>query len=95
MLEVGEGDVGDWAIDDLGIEDDLADDAADAAAGAGTFYMPNAGRSMQRQWTENSQLVVDHIAAGAFESAIPLLARQCGICNFEVSQKYPPPPAGP
>jgi coatomer protein complex subunit alpha (xenin) len=43
---------------------------------------------MQRQWTENSQLVVDHIAAGAFESAIPLLARQCGICNFEPLKPY-------
>eukprot|EP00667_Euglena_gracilis_P000339 EG_transcript_339 len=77
------GDVGDWAIDDLGIEDDQEENAADAAAGAGTFYFPNPGRSMQRHWTDNSQLAVDHIAAGAFESAIPLLNRQCGICNVE------------
>jgi len=75
---------GDWAIDaDLGIEDDALEDAADSAAAAGAFYFPNPGRNAPRQWVDNSQLAVDHISAGAFESAIPLLRRQCGIVDVE------------
>ena len=85
VLDEGVDAGGDWEVDDLGIEDDLADDMADAAAGAGAFYFPNPGRSMQRQWVENSQLAVDHIAAGAFESAIPVC-----LTHSSFSASHPP-----
>lgn len=34
-------------------------------------------------WCHNSPLVADHLAAGAFDSAMQLLFRQAGIVNFE------------
>lgn len=71
---------GEWEIDDLGIEDDIEDTAGPDGS---TFYFPNPGRSIAQQWASSSQLAVDHIAAGAFDSAISLLRRQCGIASFE------------
>ena len=33
-------------------------------------------------WVRNSPFAADHVAAGAFESAMQLLNSQCGIVNF-------------
>ncbi|KAK2464560.1 hypothetical protein APHAL10511_003418 [Amanita phalloides] len=35
-------------------------------------------------WVRNSPLAVDHVAAGAFESAMQLLNRQFGVVNFKL-----------
>lgn len=40
------------------------------------------GVSVETKWIRNSNLAVDHIAAGSFESAMQLLFRQVGIVNF-------------
>jgi len=42
------------------------------------------GMSRNEQWARNSNIAVDHIAAGQFESAMKILNTQAGIVNFEV-----------
>lgn len=36
-----------------------------------------------QHWCNNSQLAVDHVMAGALDSAFRLLHTQIGVCNFE------------
>ncbi|KAG0285098.1 hypothetical protein BGZ98_005661, partial [Dissophora globulifera] len=45
--------------------------------------IPVAGQSEAEIWCQNSPLAADHVAAGAFESAMQLLSRQVGAVNFE------------
>ncbi|KAI8597622.1 Coatomer, alpha subunit [Dissophora ornata] len=45
--------------------------------------IPVAGQSEAEIWCQNSPLAADHVAAGAFESAMQLLNRQVGAVNFE------------
>ncbi|KAF9921386.1 hypothetical protein BGZ65_010387, partial [Modicella reniformis] len=45
--------------------------------------LPVAGQSEAEIWCQNSPLAADHVAAGAFESAMQLLNRQVGAINFE------------
>ncbi|KAF9585928.1 hypothetical protein BGW38_010979 [Lunasporangiospora selenospora] len=45
--------------------------------------VPVAGQSEGEIWCQNSPLAADHVAAGAFESAMQLLNRQVGAVNFE------------
>jgi len=86
LLEGGsdEGDNG-WAVDDIG-ELDLGpdtefSDAVDTAAD-GYFVPPSKGKATQDYWCTNSQLAVDHILAGSFETACRLMHDQIGVVDF-------------
>ncbi|KAF9079057.1 hypothetical protein BGX27_007150, partial [Mortierella sp. AM989] len=76
-----DGDGG-WGLD--------ADLAAELHAETGAIIaedngqvIPVAGQSETEIWCQNSPLAADHVAAGAFESAMQLLNRQVGAVNFE------------
>ena len=82
------------SADDLGLDADSQFDAFGAdmidipvdaqlsMTSSSQFTAPNAGRSIIEQWPLNSQYPGDHIAAGAFDSAIEILAKAVGIKNF-------------
>uniref|UniRef100_M3ZCE9 COPI coat complex subunit alpha n=1 Tax=Nomascus leucogenys TaxID=61853 RepID=M3ZCE9_NOMLE len=55
-----------------------------AAGGAedGFFVPPTKGTSPTQIWCNNSQLPVDHILAGSFETAMRLLHDQVGVTQF-------------
>ncbi|KAJ7321508.1 hypothetical protein OS493_034563 [Desmophyllum pertusum] len=56
------------------------------AAGTGDegyFVPPVKGASQSQVWCTNSQLAVDHVLAGSFESAMRLLHDQLGVVVFE------------
>ncbi|ORY79491.1 coatomer alpha subunit [Protomyces lactucae-debilis] len=73
-------DEGGWEMDDIPIEeadqlDELFSDNVDG------------GLSEPEIWQRASPVPADHIAAGAFESAMQLLNRQVGIVNFAPLQE--------
>ncbi|XP_061177948.1 coatomer subunit alpha-like isoform X2 [Saccostrea echinata] len=79
--EGGGWDVGD---DDLELPPDL--DVGPAAAGGGEegfFVPPTKGTSQTQVWCNNSQLPVDHVLAGSFETAMRLLHDQVGVVQFD------------
>ena len=94
--EGGEGgdEEGGWDMEDLEISPEvMAEAAASAAAGAagtsGPFVVPAAGTPASAKWLEKrTQLAVDHIAAGSFQSAMSLLFRQLGAAGFEPLRPY-------
>lgn len=47
------------------------------------FVAPAEGVSENSLWAQNSGVAADHIAAGAFDSAMQILNRQKGIVKFE------------
>ncbi|XP_014253737.1 coatomer subunit alpha [Cimex lectularius] len=49
----------------------------------GFFVAPTKGVSQTQIWVNNSQLAVDHVMAGSFDSAFRLLNEQVGVINFE------------
>jgi coatomer protein complex subunit alpha (xenin) len=74
--------------DDLELPPDL--EGASSSAGAvdesgdeSYFVAPTKGPSQAQIWANNSNLPVDHIVAGCFESACRLLHDQVGVVNFE------------
>ncbi|KAL0959956.1 hypothetical protein HGRIS_011620 [Hohenbuehelia grisea] len=76
---------GGWELDADGGDFQSAADEEEAVPedeelGAGA----SPGVSEVEHWTRNSPLAADHVAAGAFESAMQLLNRQLGIVNFNV-----------
>ncbi|KAG0224121.1 hypothetical protein BGX31_008182 [Mortierella sp. GBA43] len=76
-----EGDGG-WDLDaDLAAE--LHAETGAIVAEDSGLTIPVAGQSEAEIWCQNSPLAADHIAAGAFESAMQLLNRQVGAVNFE------------
>ncbi|RUS90316.1 hypothetical protein EGW08_001914 [Elysia chlorotica] len=80
----GEGGGWDVGDDDLELPPDL--DVGPAATGAGEegyFVPPTKGTSQSQVWCNNSQLPVDHILAGSFETAMRLLHDQIGVVEFE------------
>jgi len=78
--EGGSGwDVGD---EDLELPPDLDAGLAAPAGEEGYFVPPTKGTSPTQIWTNNSQLTVDHFAAGSFESAFRLLHDQVGVVSF-------------
>ncbi|KAG1700924.1 Coatomer subunit alpha [Nymphon striatum] len=84
---VGEkgGDEGGWDIgdDDLELPPDL--DVGPTATGSGEegyFVPPTKGTPQSQVWANNSQLPVDHVLAGAFDSAFRLLHDQVGVVDF-------------
>ncbi|XP_047126355.1 coatomer subunit alpha isoform X1 [Hydra vulgaris] len=77
--EEGSGwDVGD---DDLELPKDL--DIAPVSGGEDFYVPPTKGNSQGQVWLSNSQLPMDHLAAGSFDSAARLLNEQLGVVNFE------------
>uniref|UniRef100_A0A914GUL9 Coatomer subunit alpha n=1 Tax=Globodera rostochiensis TaxID=31243 RepID=A0A914GUL9_GLORO len=56
--------------------------AEDEAEGDGAFTVPQRGHPPPFHWPNNSRLVADHVAAGAFESAAGLLEEQLGIVQL-------------
>ncbi|RMY77248.1 hypothetical protein D0863_01443 [Hortaea werneckii] len=72
---------------DMGDDDVAGDDAGDdfvdvGAAADSTAAGGAAGGSEADLWLRNSPLPCDHVAAGAFESALNLLSKQIGAVNF-------------
>ncbi len=72
--------------DDLDLPGDLEGGSSALAAGAsgaggegedeGYFVPPTKGQGPPANWANNSQLAMDHIVAGSFESACRLLHDQ-------------------
>ncbi|OBZ86731.1 Coatomer subunit alpha [Choanephora cucurbitarum] len=54
-----------------------------AAKETAEFVAPTEGVSENAMWAQNSSIAADHIAAGAFDSAMQILHRQKGIVKFE------------
>ncbi|KAF9204235.1 hypothetical protein BGZ49_005548 [Haplosporangium sp. Z 27] len=76
-----DGDGG-WDLDaDLAAE--LHAETGAIVAEDNGLTIPVAGQSEAEIWCQNSPLAADHVAAGAFESAMQLLNRQVGAVNFE------------
>ncbi|GAX83376.1 hypothetical protein CEUSTIGMA_g10801.t1 [Chlamydomonas eustigma] len=90
--EGAEGDEGGWDMEDLEISPEVMAEAAASAAGTastGPFVVPAPGPSASAKWLERrTQLAVDHVAAGSFQSAMSLLFRQLGAAAFEPLRPY-------
>ncbi|PNF39948.1 Coatomer subunit alpha [Cryptotermes secundus] len=76
--EGGGWDVGD---EDLVLPPELENSVV-PGADDGYFVPPTKGLSQLQVWVNNSQLPVDHILAGSFESAFRLLHEQVGVVDF-------------
>uniref|UniRef100_A0A8C7Z4R3 Coatomer subunit alpha n=2 Tax=Percomorphaceae TaxID=1489872 RepID=A0A8C7Z4R3_9TELE len=76
---------GGWDIDEeveLPPELDLPSGAGGGVED-GFFVPPTKGMAPTQMWCNNSQLPVDHILAGSFETAMRLLHDQVGVVNFD------------
>ncbi|XP_013382389.1 coatomer subunit alpha isoform X2 [Lingula anatina] len=78
--EGGGWDVGD---DDLELPADLEVGPVTEAGEEGYFVPPTKGTSQAQVWCNNSQLPVDHLLAGSFETAMRLLHDQIGVVSFD------------
>lgn len=81
-----EGDEAGWDVDDdLELPPELEAQASVAGDDAddGYFVAPTKGTNPCQVWANNSNLPIDHIVAGSFESACRLLHDQVGVVNFE------------
>lgn len=79
-----EGDGWDPGDDELELPTDLeVTDIDVGTSGQGDYFVsPTKGTSQTQVWCNNSQLPVDHILAGSFESAARLLHDQIGVVDF-------------
>merc|ERR1712137_95001 len=78
-MDGGEG----WDVGgDLEGLEDIKATVTKSSSGAG-FVPPRPGPSVGETWCRNSDLPVDHVAAGNLESAMQLYHSQVGIVNFE------------
>ena len=50
--------------------------------------LPSNGPTVGQIWQNNSNLAVDHCAAGSFDSAMRLLSQQVGVVNFAPLKPY-------
>ena len=69
----GDGEGGGWEVDDEDLELPADLDLGGAATGAGEegyFVPPVKGTSQTQVWCNNSQLPVDHVLAGSYETAM-------------------------
>lgn len=91
LLE-GDEEGGGWDVDaeDLELPPDLEVDATANFGGEGEGYYvpPTPGTSPQQVWANNSQLPVDHVMAGSFQSAMRHLQDYVGVVNFEPYQNH-------
>lgn len=78
----GEGEVG-WDVEDADLEIPDLGPTTSADTSDTYVHLPTQGPSQPLTWTKNSQLAVDHISAGSFESACRLLHDQLGIVNYK------------
>eukprot|EP01119_Soliformovum_irregulare_P024827 TRINITY_DN8_c0_g4_i1.p1 TRINITY_DN8_c0_g4~~TRINITY_DN8_c0_g4_i1.p1 ORF type:complete len:1245 (-),score=439.76 TRINITY_DN8_c0_g4_i1:63-3797(-) len=82
--EEGEGDGG-WPEDEIDMGELESIDVAPVKSGGKTgdkfVVLPQPGPSVAQVWS-TSNLPVDHVAAGSFETAMQLLNSQVGIVNF-------------
>lgn len=69
-----------WDVEDVDLPPEL--ETSVAAAEDGYYAPPTKGISVPNYWVSNSQLPVDHILAGSFETACRLLHDQVGITEF-------------
>lgn len=73
-----------WDVDDDDLELPPDTDVQATGDDAGSYYAPpSRGISQAQVWANNSQLVIDHVMAGSFETAFRLLREQIGVVNFE------------
>lgn len=79
----GEPEGGGWDVgdEDLVLPPELESTVV-PGADDGYFVPPIKGPSQLQAWVNNSQLPVDHILAGSFESAFRLLHEQVGVVDF-------------
>jgi len=79
------GDVGgDWELedDDLKLDLEQANDIIGDEAAESYFVPPTQGTGPTELWQRNSRLPVDHVLAGAFDSAMRILNEELGVVNF-------------
>ncbi|XP_059357563.1 coatomer subunit alpha [Carassius carassius] len=82
---IGKEEGGGWDVEedlDLPPELDVPSVGGGGADGEGFFVPPTKGTSPTQMWCNNSQLVVDHLLAGSFETAMRLLHDQVGVVQF-------------
>ncbi|CAL8462821.1 g2355 [Coccomyxa elongata] len=85
--EEGEDDEGGWEMEDLELPPEVMQPVA-VAADSAAFAAPTPGVPPSQRWLQKGNLAADHVAAGAFDSAMRLLNRQLGIGNFEPLKQY-------
>ncbi|KAF7993085.1 hypothetical protein HCN44_005866 [Aphidius gifuensis] len=69
-----------WEVEDVDLPPELETTAS--SNDNGYFVAPTKGIPPSQHWVTNSQLPVDHIAAGSFDSAFRLLHDQVGVTEF-------------
>ncbi|XP_076303650.1 coatomer subunit alpha [Lasioglossum baleicum] len=69
-----------WDVEEVDLPPEL--EVATTSAQGGYYTPPAKGVAPTQHWVNNSQLVVDHILAGSFESAFRLLNDQVGVVEF-------------
>jgi len=82
--EEGGWDVGD---EDLELPPDLDVGPLPSGDGEDYYVPPTQGTSQTQVWVTNSQLPVDHVVAGSFDTAARLLNEQIGVVNFAPYEK--------
>ncbi|XP_076455879.1 coatomer subunit alpha-like [Babylonia areolata] len=85
-VTAGDGEGGAWDVEDEDLELPPDLDMGAAATGTGEegyFVPPTKGTSQAQVWCNNSQLPVDHVLAGSFETAMRLLHDQVGVVQFD------------
>lgn len=73
---------GGWDLEDLDLPPDADTPKASSNARASVFVCPTPGMPVSQIWVQKSSLAAEHVAAGNFDTALRLLSRQLGICNF-------------
>jgi coatomer protein complex subunit alpha (xenin) len=82
-VQGGGGDEeGGWEMEDLELPADVGATANVSTITSGLFVTPSVGVPVSQVWTQKSSLAGEHVAAGAFDTAMRLLNRQLGIKNF-------------
>lgn len=82
---IGKEEGGGWDVEedlDLPPELDVPSVGGGGAEGEGFFVPSTKGTSPTQMWCNNSQLVVDHLLAGSFETGMRLLHDQVGVVQF-------------
>lgn len=77
-------DTAGWDVEEVDLPPEL--ETTTVVVEDGYYSPPTKGISPTQHWVNNSQLVVDHILAGSFETAFRLLNDQIGVVEFEAYQ---------
>lgn len=84
-----EGEEEAWEVDlDLGKEVETIEVTNAKLKDKAFVVLPNSGPTSSQIWCNNSNLAVDHVAAGSFETAMKLLHQQVGVVNFAPLKEY-------